>query len=118
MTPEQQRRVRDLFEMAVERDPADVSAWVEREAADDSTVRAEVLSLVQHHSRAGAFLSEPIVEHAPDLLADDGPLAPGARGGCLHHRSRDSDGAGWDACIWPPTRGWGGRSRSRRWRRT
>jgi predicted Ser/Thr protein kinase len=78
MTPEQQRRVRDLFEMAVERDPADLSAWVEREAADDSAVRAEVLSLVQHHSRAGAFLSEPIVEHAPDLLADDGPLAPGA----------------------------------------
>jgi predicted Ser/Thr protein kinase len=78
MTPEQQRRVRDLFEMAVERDPADVSAWVEREAADDSTVRAEVLSLVQHHSRAGAFLSAPIVEHAPDLLTEDGPLAPGA----------------------------------------
>ena len=81
MTPEQQRRVRDLFEMAVERDPADVAAWVEREAADDSTVRAEVLSLVQHHSRAGAFLSEPIVEHAPDLLADDEPLAPGAQVG-------------------------------------
>jgi eukaryotic-like serine/threonine-protein kinase len=81
MTAEQQRRVRDLFELAVERDPADVSAWVEREAAGDSAVRAEVLSLVQHHSCAGAFLSEPIVEHAPDLLADEGPLAPGARVG-------------------------------------
>jgi serine/threonine protein kinase len=81
VTPEQRRRVRDLFEMAVERDPADVAAWVDREAADDSTVRAEVLSLVQHHSRAGAFLSEPIVEHAPDLLADDEPLAPGAQVG-------------------------------------
>jgi predicted Ser/Thr protein kinase len=78
MTPEQQRRVRDLFEMAVERDPAGVFAWVESEAADDSTVRAEVLSLVQHHSQAGAFLSEPIVECAPDLLADDGPLEAGA----------------------------------------
>jgi predicted Ser/Thr protein kinase len=81
MTPEQRRRVRDLFELAVERDPAGVSAWVEREAADDSTVRAEVLSLVQHHSRAGAFLSEPIAERAPDLLANDGPLAPGSRVG-------------------------------------
>jgi predicted Ser/Thr protein kinase len=78
MTPEQLRRVRDLFEMAVERDPAGVFAWVESEAADDSTVRAEVLSLVQHHSQAGAFLSEPIVECAPDLLADDGPLEAGA----------------------------------------
>ena len=77
MTPEQQRRVRDLFEMAMERDPADVSEWVEREAADDSVVRAEVLSLVDHHSRAGAFLVQPIVEQAEDLLADEEPLAPG-----------------------------------------
>jgi predicted Ser/Thr protein kinase len=81
MTPEQQRRVRDLFEAAVDRDPAGVGAWVEREAADDSAVRAEVLSLVDHHSRAGAFLSQPIVEQAGDLLADDTPLAPGARVG-------------------------------------
>jgi eukaryotic-like serine/threonine-protein kinase len=81
MTPEQQRRVRDLFELAVDRDAADVAAWVEREAADDSAVRAEVLSLVDHHSRAGAFLSQPIVEQAEDLLADETPLAPGARVG-------------------------------------
>jgi len=38
-------------------------------------VRDEVLSLLEHHSRAGAFLSEPIVETAPDLLADE-PLGP------------------------------------------
>ena len=34
-----------------------------------------------HHSRAGAFLSQPIAEHVPDLLADDEPLAPGAKVG-------------------------------------
>ena len=78
MTPEQRRRVRDLFEVAVDRDAASVAAWVEREAADDSAVRAEVLSLVDHHSRAGAFLSQPIVEQAADLLEDEEPLAPGA----------------------------------------
>jgi eukaryotic-like serine/threonine-protein kinase len=79
MTVEQQRRVRDLFEVAVERDPATVDTWIEREAADDSAVRAEVLSLLDHHSRAGVFLSQPIVEHAGDLLADEAPLEPGAR---------------------------------------
>src|SRR5712692_6224961 len=30
MTPEQQRRVRDLFEVAIDRDPASVGAWLER----------------------------------------------------------------------------------------
>ena len=78
MTPEQRRRVRDLFEAAVDRAPAGVDAWIAREAADDSTVRAEVLSLVDHHSRAGLFLVQPLVEQAGDLLADEEPLAPGA----------------------------------------
>ena len=78
MTPEQMRRVRDLFEAAVERDPHSVDAWIAREAADDSAVRGELVSLLDHHARAGAFLSQPVVEQAADLLADEEPLAPGA----------------------------------------
>jgi len=62
----------------VDLDPASVASWLKREAEDDPAVRAEVLSLVDHHSRAGAFLSQPIAEHAPDLLEDDEPLTPGA----------------------------------------
>ena len=81
MTPEQQRRVRDLFEAAMDHDPASAAGWLEGETADDPVVRAEVLSLVEHHSRAGAFLSQPIVEQAADLLADEEPLAPGAQVG-------------------------------------
>src|SRR4029079_10022423 len=78
MTFAQQRRVRDLFEAALDRDPhAGVASWVAREAADDPVVRDEVLSLVEHHSRAGAFLSQPIVESTPDLLFDSAPLEPG-----------------------------------------
>ena len=78
MTAEQQRRVRDLFQAALDQDPAGVGSWVAREAADDPVVRDEVLSLIDHHSRAGAFLAQPIAESAPDLLLDDDPLAPGA----------------------------------------
>jgi RNA polymerase sigma factor (TIGR02999 family) len=81
MTPEQRRRVRDLFEAVADLEPATARRWVERDVADDPAVRAEVLSLVDHHSRAGAFLSQPIAERAADLLADDEPLAPGARVG-------------------------------------
>ena len=81
MTSEQRRRVRDLFEAAVDREPGSVAAWIDGEAGDDPAVRAEVLSLVEHHSRAGTFLNQPIVEQAGELLADDDPLAPGARVG-------------------------------------
>ena len=75
MTPEQRRRVRDLFEAALER--AGEAAWIANQAADDPVVRDEVLSLFEHHSRAGDFLARPIVDDVPDLLADDEELSPG-----------------------------------------
>jgi serine/threonine protein kinase len=76
MTSAQHRRVRDLFEGALDRDPEEAHEWVARAAADDVAVRDEVLSLLNHHSRAGEFLSSSILETAPELLAD-APLAPG-----------------------------------------
>jgi len=79
MTPEQRRRVRDLFEAALERDTAaGVESWVAREAGDDPIVRDEVLSLLAHHSRAGEFLSQPVADGAPHLLADEDALPAGA----------------------------------------
>ena len=78
MTSEQRRRVRDLFEAAVDREPAGgVVSWVANEAGDDPAVRDEVLSLVEHHARAGEFLSGAIVDSVPELLGSDEPLEPG-----------------------------------------
>jgi serine/threonine protein kinase len=77
MTPEQRRRARDLFEAALEREPADIPRWLEDAASDDSVVRAEVRSLLEHHSRAGSFLTQPVAEAAPHLLEDDHTLEPG-----------------------------------------
>jgi Protein kinase domain len=77
MTPDQQRRVRDLFEASMDRAPSSVAAWIAEQAGDDPVVRAELLSLVDHHSRAGAFLEQPIVEQASELLGDEDPIAPG-----------------------------------------
>jgi predicted Ser/Thr protein kinase len=76
VTPEQRKRVRDLFEAALER--AGEAAWIAHEAADDPVVRDEVLSLVEHHSRAGEFLARPIVDDAPELLGDEAALEPGS----------------------------------------
>jgi serine/threonine protein kinase len=78
LTSEQWLRVRSLFEAVVDLDPRDANAIVAREAAEDSAVRAEVISLLQHHSGAGAFLSEPIAERIPELLSgEDEALASG-----------------------------------------
>jgi serine/threonine protein kinase len=77
MTPEQRRRARDLFEGALEHEPADVLRWLDSKVADDSVVLAEVRSLLDHHSRAGSFLTQPVAEAAPHLLEDDHTLEPG-----------------------------------------
>jgi predicted Ser/Thr protein kinase len=78
MTPEQHHRVRDIFEAALDRDVAGRRSWAAGQAADDPAIRDEILSLLDHHERAGAFLSESVVERVPGLLADDAVLMPGA----------------------------------------
>jgi serine/threonine protein kinase len=77
MTPEQRRRARDLFEHALEHEPSDLLRWLEEAAPDDSVVRAEVRSLLDHHSRAGSFLTQPVAEAAPHLLEEERTLEPG-----------------------------------------
>jgi predicted Ser/Thr protein kinase len=79
VTSEQQRRVRDLFDAALDRasGPDGWAAWVTDHAGADGDVCAEVLSLLDHHSRAGAFLADPIVEKVPELFEGDDALPAG-----------------------------------------
>ena len=77
MTTDQQRRVARLFEAALDLDPSRIASFVAAEAADDAAGRDEVLSLLASHSRAGAFLQQPIADAAPELFADDPALSPG-----------------------------------------
>ena len=76
MTPAQWQRVRELFEAAVDAEPSDLRQWLQAES-DDAEVRAEVESLLRHHSRAGSFLNEPVPKSVPELLDDEDALAPG-----------------------------------------
>src|SRR2546428_750367 len=78
MTAEKWRRVRDLFEAALEQDSGDVRSWLSRQAIDDPSVRAELQSLLDHHSRAGSFLVEPVARRVPELLQEEQALEPGA----------------------------------------
>jgi eukaryotic-like serine/threonine-protein kinase len=76
MTPAQWQRVRELFEAAVDAEPRDVRLWLQAEC-DDADVRAEVESLLAHHSRAGSFLNEPVPESAPALLDEEDAFPAG-----------------------------------------
>jgi eukaryotic-like serine/threonine-protein kinase len=72
------RRVRELFEQALDDQPASISAWLERMAAgDDQAVRDEVASLFAHNSRMGRFLSDPVTDRLSGLFAADEALTPG-----------------------------------------
>ncbi len=64
-------RVRDLFEQALELEPASIRTWLEG-VEPNAEVRAEVLSLFSHHSQVGSFLEEPIASRVPGLLEQDG----------------------------------------------
>ena len=77
MTTDQQRRVARLFEAALDLDPSRIASFVAAQAAAEAAVRDEVLSLLASHSRAGAFLQQPIADAAPELFADDPALSPG-----------------------------------------
>jgi hypothetical protein len=77
VTPQQFQRVREIFEQAVDAEPSNLEAWLDRHGGDDPEVRAEVAALLNYNSRTGRFLAEPPVEPAADLLADAGALSPG-----------------------------------------
>jgi predicted Ser/Thr protein kinase len=77
MTAEQFQRVREIFERALDAEPANLDAWLDEHARGDREVRAEVAALLQCNSHAGRFLSEPVADRAADLLTEESALAPG-----------------------------------------
>lgn len=72
----QRMQVRDLFEAILEEEPPNPRSWLEARCVD-AAVRAEVESLLDHHSRAGSFLVDPLADRSPELLAEAGGLEPG-----------------------------------------
>jgi serine/threonine-protein kinase len=69
VTPEQWRQARDLFEQALDQPIDRAHAWLAAQGADPAIV-AEVQSLLDHHTRAGAFLDGTVGDRLPDLLLD------------------------------------------------
>jgi len=89
LTPEQFRRVRELFEQALEAEPADQQAWLDANAGDDPSIHREVGALLHINSRAGSFLSDAVADRVPGLMSDDA-LEPGTQIG-IYRIEREID---------------------------
>src|SRR5918996_1430611 len=71
------RRVRDLFEAALDQPPGALDSWLDRESGGDSQLRADVRSLLDHHQRTGSFLAEPVGNRMAALMGEARVLQPG-----------------------------------------
>jgi hypothetical protein len=65
------RRVRDLFEAALEQPSGALESWLDRESGGDQQLRADVRSLLDHHQRTGSFLLEPVGNRMAELIGGD-----------------------------------------------
>jgi eukaryotic-like serine/threonine-protein kinase len=69
MTPEQYRQAERLFDAALELDPRARAAFLVQACGADSTIRAEVESLLGAHTKTGPFIDTPPAAAAAGVLA-------------------------------------------------
>jgi Tol biopolymer transport system component/predicted Ser/Thr protein kinase len=65
MTPERYKQVGDIYRAALDLDPGERAAFVERECAGDDALRSEVESLLEYQDQAERFIETPAI----DLMA-------------------------------------------------
>jgi len=71
MTPERWQQVKQIFQSALERKPAERSAFVAQVCGHDAVLRSEVESLISSHYQAGDSFEAVAAEAATEMLADD-----------------------------------------------
>ncbi len=68
MDPERWKQLKALFEAALDKDPADRSAFLERACGNDLSLRQEVETLLANHSEGDDFLEKPAYQAVPELF--------------------------------------------------
>src|SRR3989442_566874 len=82
VTSENWEQVKELFEAALKREPAERVAFLDGACAGDESLRREVESLLKSYEQAGSFMDAPAVEAAAEsLLGEQVKLSPGQRMG-------------------------------------
>jgi serine/threonine protein kinase/Tfp pilus assembly protein PilF len=71
MKPELWRRITDLFDEAMTREPKERFAFLEKACEGDTDLRKQVERLVESHQQSGNFLESSAFAVAPELLTDD-----------------------------------------------
>ena len=71
MTPERWQQLKQIFQSALERNPAERSEFLSQACADDPALRSEVESLISSHDQAGDSIEAMAVEAATEMLEND-----------------------------------------------
>ncbi len=59
MDPDRWQQIKGIFQHAVELEPSQQPAYLERACGEDEALRAEIAALIGNHHRAGSFLETP-----------------------------------------------------------
>src|SRR5215471_15231743 len=71
MNPDRWRKVKQIFQAALDRAPADRAAFVSKACAGDDALRREVESLISSDGRDGTFLDAPAYEAAASMIVNE-----------------------------------------------
>ncbi|HJU92616.1 MAG TPA: protein kinase [Pyrinomonadaceae bacterium] len=77
MTPERWQQIKALLESALDRDPLERDAYLDKACAGDHVLRSEVVALIDSHARAGEFIESPAYEVLAGSLTES-DLVPGS----------------------------------------
>jgi hypothetical protein len=80
MTPERWQQVKDIFDRAVERDPASRLAFIREHCGTDEELRKEVESLLASDTETGSLLENPLIEQNTAPSSPPGPSPSPADG--------------------------------------
>lgn len=71
MTPERWQQLKQIFQSALERNPAERALFLDHACAGDVALRNEVESLISSHKQAGDSIEAMAAEAATEMLTDD-----------------------------------------------
>src|SRR5215470_10714084 len=75
MTPERWRKIKEVFQAALDLDPSARPLFIDNACADDPELRREVDSLILAHDQTLNIVDQPIIQIAAKLIDDSQPAS-------------------------------------------
>jgi serine/threonine-protein kinase len=77
MSPDQWKKLKELFAQAVPLESPQRAAFLREHCGDDAELREELESLLSHHSQASSFIEQPAAEKVASVILGKGTLSAG-----------------------------------------